>query len=53
MKLQKQLSRKVGDMKYDRWVLVIHPNTIEKLKRKEEKELEPEVKESNLVIKKI
>ena len=40
MKLQKQLSRKVGDVKYAKWVLVIPPNIIEELKWKEGQELE-------------
>ncbi|MBS3157252.1 hypothetical protein J4442_03735 [Candidatus Woesearchaeota archaeon] len=29
MKLQKQLSRKVGGVEYAKWVLVIPPNVIE------------------------
>ena len=39
MKLQKQLSRKVGDVKYAKWVLVIPPSLIEELKWKEWQEL--------------
>jgi len=52
MKLQKQLSRKVGDVEYAKWVLVIPPNIIEELKWKEGQELEAETKENNLVVKK-
>ncbi len=52
MKLQKQLSRKVKDVEYAKWVLVIPPNIIEKLKWKEGQELEAEVKENALVVKK-
>ena len=46
MKLQKQLSRKVGDVEYAKWVLVIPPNIIEELKWKEGQELEAETKEN-------
>jgi len=52
MKLQKQLSRKVKDVEYAKWVLVIPPNIIEKLKWKGGQELEAEIKESVLVVKK-
>ncbi|MEK6952444.1 MAG: AbrB/MazE/SpoVT family DNA-binding domain-containing protein [Nanoarchaeota archaeon] len=52
MKLQKQLSRKVGDVEYAKWVLVIPPNIIEELKWKEGQKLEAEVKENKLVVKK-
>jgi len=52
MKLQKQLSRKVKDVEYAKWVLVIPPNIIEKLKWKEGQELEAEIKENVLVVKK-
>jgi antitoxin component of MazEF toxin-antitoxin module len=52
MKLQKQLSRKVGNTEYVKWVLVIPPNMIEELKWKEGQELEAEIKENNLVLKK-
>jgi bifunctional DNA-binding transcriptional regulator/antitoxin component of YhaV-PrlF toxin-antitoxin module len=51
MKLQKQLSRKVKDVEYAKWVLVIPPNIIEKLKWKEGQELEVEIKENSLVVK--
>jgi len=52
MKLQKQLSRKVKDVEYAKWVLVIPPNIIEKLKWKEGQELEAEIRENVLVVKK-
>ncbi len=52
MKLQKQLSRKVGTVEYAKWVLVIPPNIIEELKWKEGQELEVEIKENRLVVKK-
>ncbi len=52
MKLQKQLSRKVGNVEYVKWVLVIPPNMIEELKWKEGQELEAKIKENKLVVKK-
>ena len=52
MKLQKQLSRKVGDIEYAKWVLVIPPNMVEELKWKEGQELKTEIKEGNLIVKK-
>ena len=52
MKLQKQLSRKVGDVEYAKWVLVIPPNIIEELKWKEGQEVEAEIKENKLIMKK-
>jgi len=52
MKLQKQLSRKVGDVEYAKWVLVVPPNIIEKLKWKEGQELEVKIKENSLVVNK-
>ena len=52
MKLQKQLSRKVGDVEYAKWVLVIPPNIVEELKWKEGQELKADVKENKLLIEK-
>jgi len=52
MKLQKQLSRKVRDVEYAKWVLVIPLNVLEELKWKEGQELEAEIKENKLFIKK-
>ncbi len=52
MKLQKQLSRKVGSVEYAKWVLVIPSSIVEELKWKEGQELEAEIKENNLVVKK-
>jgi len=52
VKLQKQLSRKVGNVEYDKWVLVVPPNVIEELKWKEGQELKVEIKETKLVVKK-
>ena len=52
MKLQKQLSRKVKDVEYAKWVLVIPPDIIEELKWKEGQELKVEIKENKLVVKK-
>lgn len=52
MKLQKQLSRKIKDVEYAKWVLVIPPDIIEELKWKEGQELKAEIKENKLVVKK-
>ena len=46
MKLQKQLSRKVGNIKYDKWVLVIPPKLIEELKWNEGQEVNAEIKDN-------
>ncbi len=51
MKLQKQLSRKVGDVEYAKWVLVIPPSIIDELKWKEGQELGVEIKEGKILIK--
>lgn len=50
MKLQKQLSKKVGDKEYAKWVVVIPPKYIEKLGWKGNEELEAEVKGNKLII---
>lgn len=52
MKLQKQLSRKVRNIEYAKWVIVIPPETIRKLEWKEGQVLETEVKDKKLTIKK-
>jgi len=50
MKLQKQLSRKVGGKEYAKWVLVIPPEIVRKAKLKEGKELKAEVQDHKLII---
>ena len=52
MRLQKQLSRKVGNTEYAKWVLVVPPKIVEELKWKEGQELEGEIKDNKLVVKK-
>ena len=52
MKLQKQLSRKVGNTEYVKWVIVIPPETIKELEWKEGQGLETEIKDKKLTIKK-
>lgn len=52
MKLQKQLSRKVGSKEYAKWVVVIPPEDIEKAGLKEGQELEIEIKKGSLLIRK-
>lgn len=52
MKLQKQLSRKVGDTEYSKYVTVIPPETIKQLNWKDGEDLEVEVKDGKMIIKK-
>lgn len=50
MKLQKQLSRKVGDIEYPKWVITIPPKQIKALGWREGEFLESEVNSQELVI---
>lgn len=52
MKLQKQLSRKVGKKEYPKYVAVIPPEKIKELNWKGGEDLEFEVKDGKLVLKK-
>lgn len=52
MKLQKQLSRKVGDKEYDKYVAVIPPKVVKKLRFREGDELEFKVDGKRLIIQK-
>jgi len=52
MKLQKQLSRKVGNKTYSKYVVAIPQKTIETLKWKGGDELEFDLKSGKIVIKK-
>lgn len=51
MKLQKQLSRKVGSKEYAKWVVVIPQSQIEKAGFKEGQELEIETKGKRILLK--
>ena len=51
MKLQKQLSRKVGNKEYAKWVIAIPPKQVRALGWNEGQSLEGEVKDQKLVIK--
>lgn len=51
MRLQKQLSRRIGDIEYAKYVIVIPPKTIEELGWKEGEELEFLIKDKKLIIK--
>ena len=53
MKLQKQLSRKTGDKEYAKYVVVIPPSKVEELGWKEGEELDNEVSEDKLILKRI
>jgi bifunctional DNA-binding transcriptional regulator/antitoxin component of YhaV-PrlF toxin-antitoxin module len=50
MRLQKQLSKKIGDKEYAKYVIVVPPKVIEKLGWKDGEELEGEIKGDKLVI---
>lgn len=52
MKLQKQLSRKVGNTEYAKFVAVIPPEKIKELGWEGGENLESEVKDKKLIIKK-
>lgn len=52
MRLQKQLNRVVADKEYAKYLLVIPPETVQELEWKEGQELEHEVKEQSLIIRK-
>ena len=52
MKLQKQLSRKVGNKEYPKWVVIVPPKQIDTLGWKEGEYLESEVNNQELIIRK-
>lgn len=52
MRLQKQLSRKVGNKEYPKWVITIPPKQIETLGWMEGEFLESEINDQELVIQK-
>ncbi len=52
MRLQKQLSRKIGNIEYAKYVTVIPPEKIKELGWEEGEELEAEIKNGELIVKK-
>ena len=52
MKLQSQVSRKVGDTEYEKFWVVIPNKILKDLKWKSGQELDGEVKDGKLVVKK-
>jgi antitoxin component of MazEF toxin-antitoxin module len=50
MKLQKQLSRRVGNKEYPKWVITIPPRQIESLRWNEGEYIESEVNNRKLII---
>ena len=52
MRLQKQLSRKVGNKEYSKWVITIPPKQIKTLGWTEGEFLESEINDQELVIQK-
>jgi antitoxin component of MazEF toxin-antitoxin module len=51
MRLQKQVSRKVGDKEYSKWVIVIPPNEVKELGWKDGEELQFGSQNGKLVVK--
>lgn len=51
MKLQKQSSRRVGNVEYPKWVVVIPPDKVEELGWEEGIELEADPKDNKLILK--
>lgn len=51
MKLQKQLSRKIGNAVYSKWAVTIPPKKIEEIGWKEGQELDIAVKNGVLLLK--
>ena len=52
MRLQKQLSQKIGNKEYVKYVIVIKPKLVERLGWKKGQELEADVKGDKLVVEK-
>lgn len=50
MKLQKQLSRKVGNTFYPKWLVVIPPEKVREAGWREGTELDAEVKENKIIL---
>lgn len=50
MRLQKQLSRKVGNEEYPKWVVVIPPEKIKEIGWKEGTDLEVIIKDNKLIL---
>ena len=51
MQLQKQLSRRIGNTEYAKYVIVVPPNIVKELKWKDGEELDIKVKGDQLLIK--
>ncbi len=51
MKLQRQSSRKVGNVEYDKWVVVIPPEKVKEMGWKEGMELDLDSKKNELILK--
>jgi len=50
MRLQKQLSRKVGNKEYPKWVIIVPPKQVDALGWKEAEYLESEINDQELII---
>lgn len=52
MKLQKQISRRIGDKEYAKYTVVIPGELVKELQWKDGEDLEPKVQDGELLIKK-
>ena len=52
MQIQKQMSRKIGNTEYAKYVTVIPPETIKNLGWKDGENLDAEIKDGKLILKK-
>ena len=54
MRLQKQLSRRIGNTEYAKWVIVIPPKIVEEAQLKEGEEFDIRLdKSKNIILKKV
>lgn len=51
MRLQKQLSKKVGTKEYPKWVVVIPPEKVSEIGWKEGIELDIDIKDGKIILK--
>lgn len=51
MKLQKQLSRRIGNKEYPKWIVTIPPSKVRQLGWKAGEELETVIEENKLILK--
>ncbi len=52
MKLQKRLSRKVGDKEYDKWIITIPPSKVKELGWKEGDNIDLKIEKAQAILSK-